>query len=201
MSGIAAILLAAGASRRMGANKLLLDIHGQPMVRHAAAQCQAAGLSPLIAVLGHEAARVEQALAGLPVQCVRNPGWADGMAGSLMAGLAALPAGTEAALIHLADMPLVTLEDIAALRAAFASARGRAICIPVHQGRRGNPVLLGREIFPALAGLSGDQGAKSVIAQHPHLIAEVPAGAGVLADIDTPEAYAAFIARAICQAR
>lgn len=195
MTNIAAILLAAGTARRMGSNKLLLDVLGQPMVRRAAAVCQAAGLSPLIAVLGHEASRVAQALSGLPVQCVHNENFSDGMASSLTAGLAALPTGTEAALICLADMPLLMREDISALCAAFAPERGRAICVPVHQGRRGNPVLLGRAIFPALAGLSGDEGAKSIIRQHAHLVAEVPASAGVLTDIDTPDAYAAFCQR------
>lgn len=190
MTNIAAILLAAGSSRRMGANKLLLDIDGEPCVRRAAKRLQAAGLAPLIAVLGHEAGPVQQALAGLPFTCVVNDHYSGGMAGSLTTGLAALPAEVDAVLVHLADMPLVTPEDIAALRAAFAPEAGRAICIPVHEGRRGNPVLLGREIFGALAGLSGDQGAKSIIQQHAHLIAEVPASPGVLVDIDTPEAYA-----------
>lgn len=192
MTNIAAILLAAGSSRRMGANKLLLDINGEASVRRAARLLQAAGLAPLIAVLGHEAAQVRPSLSGLPFICVINADYASGMAGSLTAGLAALPAEVEAVLIHLADMPLVTREDIAALCAAFAPDAGRAICIPVHNGQRGNPVLLGRQIFPALAKISGDQGAKMVIRQHAHLIAEVPANPGVLVDIDTPEAYAAL---------
>jgi molybdenum cofactor cytidylyltransferase len=188
----AAILLAAGASRRMGENKLLLDAGGQPMVRRAAAICQTAGLSPIIAVLGHEAKQVAQALAGLPVCCVMNEDFATGMASSLTTGLNALPADTQAALIVLSDMPLVTPEDIASLRTAFAPDEGRVICIPVHAGRRGNPVLLGRQVFAPLAGLSGDQGAKSFIQQHPGLVVEVPAGPGVLTDIDTPEAYKTF---------
>jgi molybdenum cofactor cytidylyltransferase len=192
MSKFAAILLAAGTSRRMGANKLLLDAGGQPMVRSAAITCQTAGLSPIIAVLGHESDRVGQALAGLPVRCVLNADFATGMASSLTRGLAALPAGTQAALIVLADMPLVSAADIAALRAAYAPKEGRVICIPVHAGKRGNPVLLGRPVFAALAGLAGDQGAKSFILQHAGLAVEVPAGPGVLTDIDTPDAYAAF---------
>jgi molybdenum cofactor cytidylyltransferase len=193
VKNIAAILLAAGSSRRMGANKLLLDIDGVPMVRRAAMLLQQAGLSPLIAVLGHEAARIEQALEGLAFTCVVNDNYDNGMAGSLTRGLAALPANTDAVLVHLADMPFVAPGDIAALCTAFAPAAGRAICIPVHDGQRGNPVLLGRQIFPALAGLSGDQGAKSIIRQNPDLIAEIPAGPGVLIDLDTPEAFAAVL--------
>ncbi len=192
MNNIAAILLAAGSSRRMGANKLLLNADGQPMVRHAAILCQSAGLSPIIAVLGHESEQVEQALSGLQVDCVLNNNHTTGMASSLTTGLAALPAETQAVLICLSDMPLVTPSDIENLCAAFAPAQGRAICIPTHEGRRGNPVLLGRQIFPALAGLSGDQGAKPIIQQHAHLVAEIPCGPGVLLDIDTPQAYAAL---------
>jgi molybdenum cofactor cytidylyltransferase len=189
---IAAILLAAGSSRRMGANKLLLDADGQPMVRRAAALCLGAGLSPVVAVLGHEAVQVEQALAGLNVRCVMNDEHATGMASSLTIGLAALPGETRAVLICLSDMPLVSPKDIENLCAAFAPEEGRSICIPVHEGRRGNPVLLGREVFAGLAGLTGDQGAKPFIKQHPELVVEVPAGPGVLMDIDTPEAYAAL---------
>lgn len=192
MRNIAAILLAAGSSRRMGANKLLLDADGQPMVRRAAILCQSAGLSPIIAVLGHEAEQVAQVLAGLPIDYARNNDHATGMASSLTAGLAALPAETDAVLIYLSDMPLVTANDIANLCAAFAPAEGRAICIPVHAGRRGNPVLLGRQLFAGLAGLSGDQGAKPFIQQHAELVVEVPSGPGVLLDIDTPEAYENF---------
>jgi molybdenum cofactor cytidylyltransferase len=189
---IAAILLAAGSSRRMGANKLLLDADGQPMVRRAAILCQSAGLSPIIAVLGHEVEQVAQALAGLQIVCVLNNNHATGMAGSLTAGLAALPVETEAVLVYLSDMPLVTSGDIENLCAAFAPEQGRVICIPVHEGRRGNPVLLGRQVFAGLAGLSGDQGAKPFIQQHDDLVVEVPCGTGVLMDIDTPEAYQNF---------
>lgn len=192
MTNIAAILLAAGCSRRMGSNKLLLDAGGEPMVRRSATLCQSAGLSPIIAVLGHQASLVEQALAGLPVQCIRNDRFSEGMATSLQTGLAALPSSTQAALIFLADMPLVSVDDIAALCAAYAPAQNRTICIPVHEGRRGNPVLLGRPVFAALQNLSGDQGAKPFIAAHTDLVAEISAGPGVLVDLDTPEAYAAY---------
>lgn len=194
MKNIAAIMLAAGVSRRMGVNKLLLAAAGQPMLRRAAILCQAAGCTPIIAVLGHEAGRAENALAGLPVRIVLNENFASGMASSLTTGLAVLPAETEAVLICLADMPLVELTDISALCAAYAPETGRTICIPTHDGRRGNPVLLGRPVFAALAGLTGDQGARIFIRRHPGLVAEIPAGPGVLADIDTPEAYANFCA-------
>jgi molybdenum cofactor cytidylyltransferase len=191
VSNIAAILLAAGLSRRMGTQKLLLNVKGQPMVRRAAATCQQAGLSPIIAVLGHEAERVQQVLAGLDVTCIRNENFCAGMASSLTAGLAALPADIDGALIALADMPFVTVDDMRALCAAFSPSQGRAICIPTHEGKRGNPVLLGRQCFPALAALSGDQGAKPFIRKNEDIVYEVPVSPGVLMDLDTPEAYAA----------
>lgn len=175
----------------MGGNKLLLNAGGQPMVRRAAQLCKDAGLSPIIAVLGHEARLIEAALEGM-AHCVLNKNFRSGMASSLTTGLAALPEDAAAAMIFLGDMPLVHSDDIIALRAAFAPASGRHICIPVHGGRRGNPVLLGREVFAALAGLTGDQGAKSFIKQHENLVREVPAGPGVLFDIDTPEIYQKF---------
>ena len=187
-------MLAAGASRRMGVNKLLREIEGEPMARRVASLCLRAGLAPVIAVLGHEAERAEGMLAGLEVQCIRNKNHASGMASSLTAGLAALPGGIDGALVFLADMPFVALQDVRALCAAFAPAQGRVICIPAHGGRRGNPVLLGRQCFAALAGLAGDGGARRYIQKNPDIVCEVPAGPGVLADIDTPEAYAAFSA-------
>ena len=194
MKDFAAIVLAAGSSRRMGKSKLLLDVGGEPMVRRAVTLCQAAGFSSIIAVLGHDAAQLAHALSGVAVQCVHNDHYAQGMSSSLQAGLTALPAGTQAALIYLADMPLVTVDDITALCAAYAPAQNRIICVPVHGGRRGNPVLLGQPVFSALSTLSGDQGAKSFIQAHTHLVAEVSAGPGVLIDLDTPAAYAAFAA-------
>ena len=192
MRQIGAIILAAGASRRMGVNKLLLEIDGEALLRRVARLTLQAGLAPVIAVLGHEAKRAGEALAGLEVQSIRNENYAAGMAGSLTAGLAALPGTVEGALIMLADMPFVSVEDVRALCAAFAPEAGRAICIPTHGGRRGNPVLLGRQCFAALAGLAGDAGAKGYIEKNQDIVCEVPAGSGVLADIDTPDAYAAL---------
>lgn len=191
MTKIAALLLAAGSSQRMGAHKLLLEIGGEPMVRRTAAICHAAGLAPIIAILGHEVDTVQTALAGLPINCIRNENFATGMASSLTTGLAALPQDTDAALIVLADMPFVTVEDINALCAAYAPEKGRAIIIPTHGGKRGNPVLLGRQFFASLATLSGDQGAKSYIQKNEDFVYELHAGPGILIDIDTPESYAA----------
>jgi molybdenum cofactor cytidylyltransferase len=189
---IAALVLAAGQSRRMGTlNKLLIGIDGKPMVRHVAEAAQASQARPLIVVTGHEREKVEAALAGLPAKLVFNPDYAQGLSTSLKCGLAALPAEAEGVVVCLGDMPRVTGAEMDRLIAAFNPIEGRAICIPTRRGKRGNPVLLARSLFPELAGVSGDVGARDLVAAHPELVAEVEMeGDGILTDIDTPQALA-----------
>jgi CTP:molybdopterin cytidylyltransferase MocA/xanthine/CO dehydrogenase XdhC/CoxF family maturation factor len=193
---IAGILLAAGASSRMGANKLTLPFKGKPMVRHAADAALAAGLDPLIVVTGHEAAAMRDALTGAAVQFVHNAYYADGLSTSLRAGLAAVPAGCDGAMILLGDMPAVTPQIITRVIAAFDPGAGRAICVATAaDGRRGHPVLWGQQFFPEICALSGDQGARALMEAHSSCIAEVDAGSDApLIDIDTPEALKTFSA-------
>ncbi len=184
---IGAILLAAGDSRRFGpGNKLLAPLGDRPVLRHAAEAARAAGL-PLLAVLGHEAATVRAALAGLEACFVTAPDWAAGMGHSLAAGAAAAPPDWAGALILLGDMPLVPPDTLRTLAGAITGPE--AVAAPVHQGRRGNPVGLGRGWFARLAALTGDRGARALLADA--VVTEVPAGPGVLADCDTPAALAA----------
>lgn len=187
---VAGLILAAGMSARMGRNKLLAEIGGEPMVRRVAAAALATGaLSPVSVVLGHEREAVRRALAGLPLDFVDNPDFASGLSSSLRRGLASLPEPAEGALILLGDMPLIGPETLARLVAAFDPASGRAICVPVCQGRRGNPVLLGRRFFPEIARLSGDTGARNLIRRHEDCLAEVEvADPAIFLDIDTPDA-------------
>ena len=189
---IAALVLAAGQSRRMGTlNKLLIGIDGKPMVRHVAEAAQDSQARPLIVVTGHEREKVEAALAGLPAKPVFNPDYAQGLSTSLKCGLAALPAEAEGVVVCLGDMPRVTGGEMDRLIAAFNPIEGRAICIPTRRGKRGNPVLLARSLFPELAGVYGDVGARDLVAAHPELVAEVEMeGDGILTDIDTPQALA-----------
>lgn len=189
---IGAVILAAGQSRRMGTlNKLLIGIDGKPMVRHVAEAVASSKARPVIAVTGHERERVEAALSGLPLRFTVNPDYAEGLSGSVKRGLEALPPEIEAAVICLGDMPMVTGAEIDRLIAAFNPVEGRAICIPTRRGKRGNPVLLGRALFAELSKVSGDVGARDIIAGHPELVAEVEMeGDGVLTDIDTPQALA-----------
>src|SRR5512137_1170761 len=100
---IAGILLAAGAATRMGSNKLLMEIEGEALVRRATRCAIEAGLDPLLVVTGHEGERAAAALAGLACRIVPNPGWREGQGSSLAAGVAAVPADAEAAVILLAD--------------------------------------------------------------------------------------------------
>lgn len=183
---IAGVVLAAGESRRARpANKLLAAVGGQPMVRRAAETALAAGLDPVIVVTGFEAEKIGAALAGLNVRFVHNDDYANGMGGSIGRGVAALPADAAACVILLADMPEVKPRSITALVAAFDPAAGREICVPVVDGRRGNPVLFGRDHFAALSAIAGDRGGKAIVAAHPGNVAEVAVDdAGVLADYD-----------------
>jgi len=189
---IAAVVLAAGRSRRMGTvNKLLIGVGGKPMVRYAVDAALAAGLAPVVVVTGHERDKVAAALAGLPVTLVHNPDYAEGLSTSLRVGLGALPSETEGALICLADMPRVSAAEFKGLTGAFDPREGRAIIVPTRRGKRGNPVLWARQFFAEMRTVAGDVGARHLIGAYPELVAEIEMeGDGVLTDIDTPQALA-----------
>ncbi|MGQ3354289.1 MAG: NTP transferase domain-containing protein [Phreatobacter sp.] len=190
---IAAIVLAAGRSTRMGGpNKLLAEIAGRPLVRHAAEAALGAGLAAVLVVTGHQEAAVRAALAGLPVRFVHNADFAEGLSTSLRSGIAALGEDIDGAVVLLGDMPRISSGLVGRLAAAFAPAEGRHIVVPVAGGRRGNPVLWGRRFFAELLKVSGDQGGRAVLAGAPEVVAEVPAETDdVHLDLDTPEALAA----------
>jgi molybdenum cofactor cytidylyltransferase len=189
---VAAIILAAGRSTRMGGpNKLLAELGGKPLVRIVTEQALASKAQGVIVVTGHQAAEVEKALSGLKVKFVRNPDFAGGLATSVKAGIAAVPANADGAVICLGDMPLIDADLIDRLIEAFAPDRGSLIAVPVSDNRRGNPVLWSRRFFRELMALDGDIGARHLIAKHPEAVAEVPVeGHGAFLDIDTPAALA-----------
>ena len=184
---IAAIVLAAGLSSRMGPrNKLLEPVGGGPMVRRVAATAVASGADPVLVVTGHDAAAVKAVLQGLDVALIFNPNYADGLSTSLHAGVTALPTRIEGALILLGDMPEVDVSVAQALMAAFIGTS--AICVPVHHGRRGNPVLWGRRYFTEMMELTGDGGAKPLMARHYANLIEVEiANDSIFHDVDAPE--------------
>jgi molybdenum cofactor cytidylyltransferase len=187
---VGAIVLAAGLSRRMGANKLLMPVAGVSMVARAVDALVASPARPIVVVVGHQAAEVRAALAGRAVTFVANPDYAAGLSTSLRAGVAAL-ADVDGAVVCLGDMPWVRAEHVRALVDAFDPAAGRTICVPVHQGKRGNPVLIGARHFPALGRLTGDVGARALIEEHADEVCAVPvADGGVTLDVDTREALA-----------
>jgi molybdenum cofactor cytidylyltransferase len=190
---IAALVLAAGRSTRMGGpNKLLATIDGVPLVRHAAEAALGAGLAEVVVVTGHQGEAISGALSGLGCRFVVNPDFAEGLSTSLKAGLSALGEDIDAVVVLLGDMPRVSSSLVARLAAAYDPAAGRHIVVPVLDGRRGNPVLWGRRYFPELMRVTGDQGGRAVLAGAPEAVAEVPAEADdVHLDLDTPEALAA----------
>ncbi|HYS47595.1 MAG TPA: molybdopterin-binding/glycosyltransferase family 2 protein [Xanthobacteraceae bacterium] len=190
---VAAIVLAAGRSTRMGGpNKLMEEIGGRALVRIAAEQALASRARPVIVVTGHERARVEAALAGLPVRLVHNPDYAAGLSTSLKAGLAAVPSQADGAIVCLGDMPQVDAALIDRLLGAFDPARDALVVVPTIEGKRGNPVVWSRRFFPDLMAIEGDVGARHLIAANAEVVAEVPVDdAGALIDVDTPDALSA----------
>ncbi|HMJ45520.1 MAG TPA: molybdopterin-binding/glycosyltransferase family 2 protein [Pseudolabrys sp.] len=190
---VAAVVLAAGQSTRMGAvNKMLAEIGGKPLVRIAAEQALASRAKPVIVVTGHERERVEAALAGLPVRFTHNPDYADGLGTSLKAGIAAVPEDADGAIVCLGDMPQVDSALIDKLLAAFDPERGGLVVVPSINGRRGNPVVWARRFFKDLMSISGDIGARYLIGSYPEAVVEVPvAGDAALTDVDTPESLSA----------
>lgn len=195
---VAAIVLAAGRSSRLApANKLLELIDGAPIVRRVAGIALASGAGPVIVVTGFDAARVANAVHNLKVTIVHNATFEEGLSSSLRAGLSALPSDSDGTLILLGDMPAIESSDLEALMAAFAAKDRQAICVPVRHGRRGNPVLWGAAYFAEMMSLSGDVGAKPLMARHTEHVTEVAAGSdGIFADVDTPSDLARLTADA-----
>lgn len=195
---IAGLLLAAGTSSRMAsqpgeANKLLVEYQGKPIVRHAAAALAASRARPLFAITGHEADRVEAALSDLPFTPCRNADFATGLASSLRLGIAALPPTVDGVIVCLGDMPLVKAAAIDRLIDYFEPTEGRAICVPSHDGRRGNPVLIGRQFFDEIAKMVGDRGARPLFDRYPALVCSLPmSDDSILQDVDTPAALNAL---------
>jgi molybdenum cofactor cytidylyltransferase len=189
---VAAIILAAGRSTRMGGpNKLLAELGGKTLVRIVTEQALASKAQGVIVVTGHQSGEVRKALRGLQVTFVHNPDFADGLASSVKTGIAAVPAGADGAVICLGDMPLISADLIDRLIEAFAPDRGNLIVVPVSDGRRGNPVLWSRRFFNELMTLDGDIGARHLIVRHSEAVAEVSVeGRGAFLDIDTPQALA-----------
>lgn len=192
----AAIVLAAGRSTRMGeANKLLEEVGGTAMVRRVAEAALASRADPVVVVTGHQAERVREALDGLAVTFVHNAEYADGLSTSLRAGLSALPAEADAALILLGDMPFIRAEDCDRVLAGLA-AEGALVAISTANGARGNPVAWSSRLFPELRATEGDAGGRTLMSRYADAVVDVEIGEAAAMDADTPAALAAVRARA-----
>lgn len=191
---LAAIILAAGASDRMlGQHKLLLPIAGRPMIAAVIETALASGFSPVIVTTGSGADELQSTLGEFDVTVAYNPDWAQGMSGSLKAGIAALPAATDGVCILLGDMPLIQPATIETLKARFLRNRDH-IVYPTFQERQGHPVFFPARFFPALLDLKGDQGAKSLLSTFTADVIEVTVDSQeILLDCDTREDYSRLL--------
>jgi len=185
---VAGVVLAAGSSSRMGRNKLLFDLGGEPVVRRAVRSTLRAGLDPVVVVLGHEADAVRAALVSLPCQFVVNPRYAEGMNSSVCAGIAALPPDVGAGVVLLADMPFVSAEMIATLVERYRTGDASLI-LSEYDGVQAPPTLFDRSLFAELAGPEGKGCGKRLRRRHPDQVTTVSWPAAALADLDVPGDY------------
>jgi molybdenum cofactor cytidylyltransferase len=172
------------------ANKLLAPLAGKPVIRHTVEAVCASAADPVIVVIGYQADAVRQAVTGLPVSIAENVSFADGLSSSLICGVNSLPSGIDGFLVALGDMPFVPATVIDAMIAAFAPEAGRAVVVPIYQRRQGNPVLWSARFMGEFLGITGDQGAKQLMALHRDLVYELEVDTdSVLTDLDTLEDF------------
>lgn len=187
MSGVSAILLAAGGGSRFGGGKLLAEFDGRPLILAALDALAEAPVDETVVVLGAEAGEMRGICEPYGVRIVENADWERGQSTSVLAGLRALGDEARAAVVLLADQPLVGTEAVGRLVEAFEE--GAKVAVATYGGRRRNPVLFSREVWPLLEDeMTGDEGARSVLRRYPELVVEVPCdGVGDPADVDTRE--------------
>jgi nicotine blue oxidoreductase len=184
---IAAIVLAAGEGRRLARGpKALVPLAGASFLSHCLSRLSVPGVESVFVVLGHEAERVQESSALPPhARFVLNPGWAEGMLSSVLAGLeAADAAGAEAVLLHPVDTPSVAPATVRGVVAALEG--GAIVVVPSFEGRRGHPAGFARAAWPSLRSAPPARGVRAVLHEHPDWVTHVPGDPGCLADVDTP---------------
>lgn len=189
--GFAAVVLAAGLSRRMGApNKLLLPLRGQPLIARVVDQVLGAGVSEVVVVLGHQAEAVREAIAPYGVRAVHNEQFNSGQVSSVRAGLGALVAPASAVVICLGDQPLLTTADLRRLLEAYARRPSGSILVPVRGEQRGNPVVVDWASARETLARGQNFGCRHLIEQHPERVYRWPApNDHFVRDVDEPSDY------------
>ena len=186
-SRVAGVLLAAGTSTRFGDdNKLVATLDGEPLVRHAARTLLDASVAPVVVVVGHEADRIRDALAGLDLRFVANDAYAEGQSTSVRAGIGALDATIDAAVVALGDMPFVDPDTVETLVSAYEAGVGDAVAAS-HDGQRGNPVLFDQRFFADLTAVEGDIGGRQILVKSDRSACVAVPDSGVRRDIDDPD--------------
>ena len=186
-SGVSAIVLAAGGGSRFGGGKLLAILGDRPLIEAALENLREAPVDEIIVVVGTDAKSLREVCDRYGVRTLENEDWERGQSTSVLAGLRACGDGTRATVVMLGDQPFVGAGAVERLVAAFVE--GARVAVATYGGKRRNPVLFSREVWPLLeAELTGDEGARSVLRRHPELVVEVPCdGVGDPADVDTRE--------------
>jgi molybdenum cofactor cytidylyltransferase len=193
-----AVILAAGLSSRMeGRHKLLLDLGGQPMLRHVVTAVLGVALAELVVGTGCHAPEVTAALDALPVRFVHNAEYAQGQPGSVVAGVRALTVACEVLMVVLGDQPFLTTRSLRALLDAYRTVdEGKSILVPMRSGQRGNPVLFAARHIPEIAAGALNVGCRQLVDSHPELVARIEMDDDAFVqDCDTPADYAAMRAR------
>jgi molybdenum cofactor cytidylyltransferase len=180
---VAGVVLAAGSSTRMGANKLLIELDGEALVARAVRRAAAAALDPVVVVLGHESDRVERALVGVPCRPVLNERHRSGQGSSFRFGIASVPESASAAVVLLADMPMVTAEMIAAVVNLYR-ATGAPLVLSEYAGVSAPPTLYDRSLFLEIA--AGEGCGRQIVDRHRGEARSVAWPAEGLADLDEP---------------
>jgi molybdenum cofactor cytidylyltransferase len=184
---LAALILAAGQSSRMGENKLLIDFDGIPLLSRVVNAALESRVDPVVVVTGNDSDRIERLLSGRKVLFVHNSNYEQGLSSSLQKGLEALPEDIDGAMILLGDMPLISTKHIDAIIGQFDRMFPR-ILVPEWEGRCGNPVVWPRRFFPEMRKLTGDQGARNLLREFSSCVEKIRFDdEAVLVDVDTPD--------------